>query len=162
MAGPHRRIRTLGSWRRPVIPGARSAPCQKGLAGLIKRDHRWRGLPGLVQWALPGTATVAGAAGLTIRGQVCRFHLRILQRAGALDDPDVVPGVDMDADDLTEPPLGRQRLLRPRLVILKLGNRMRPCDLSGRADPDATPLLAATQSAATMTLVEFMIAASTL
>ena len=79
--------------------------------------------------ALPGSAPVADqiAGGVelenrrrrraALRGRRIgrRVHLARLERAGAMDDPDVVLGIDGHADRLAENPFVRQRL-RPQRI----------------------------------------------
>ena len=100
----------------PVVALARAAPRAQHVAGRIELDHRWR-------------RDAADAARRVQRGALLVGG----QAAGALDDPDIVRGVDRNAGDLAENPVVRQRF-RPERVHLharRLGRRRRGCEQAG-------------------------------
>ena len=110
----------------PVVALARAAPVADQIAGLIELEHRRR--------------RRAALRGRRIRGRV---HFARLERAGAMNDPDVILRVDRDADRLAEDPVVRQRLgpqridFEPRRLHRRgRGAERRPSIESARAEAE--------------------------
>jgi hypothetical protein len=83
---------------RPLVSLTRTAPVPEEIAGLIEFEHR------------------RSARAAQLRGFLLDALLVVGKRRGAaMDDPDVIVGIDPDADRLTENPVIRHRL-RPQRI----------------------------------------------
>ena len=77
----------------PVISFTRAAPMADEVAGFVELENRWSGQAAI------GSGRIGGGV---------EFHA--FESGSAVDNPDVILGVDGDADDVADDPMVGKRL----------------------------------------------------